>query len=117
MDVREIKGEDYTVEYDPQQEAIAIQGELSLSGPPDYAPIADLLKEVADREPPSITLDLTQLEFLNSSGISMLSKFVIYMRKKKQTHMKVIGSNQIPWQGKSLKNFEKLLPGLKLELK
>jgi len=63
-----------------------------------------------------MTIDLRNLVFVNSSGISMLSKFVLSMRKKKGVQLVVLGSNDIPWQGKSLKNLEKLLPGLKLEI-
>jgi hypothetical protein len=63
-----------------------------------------------------MTLDLRNLAFVNSSGISMLSKFVLSMRKKKGVQLVVLGSNDMPWQGKSLKNLEKLLPGLKLEI-
>jgi hypothetical protein len=63
-----------------------------------------------------MTIDLRNLAFVNSSGISMLSKFVLSMRKKKGVQVVVLGSNDMPWQGKSLKNLEKLLPGLKLEI-
>lgn len=116
MDFQEIIGEDYSVQYDPQSVTVSFQGELSLSGPAEYAPIAQLLEDIAEEEPAHLTLNLKQLEFLNSSGISLLSKFVINVRKKKMIQVIVIGSNEIPWQGKSLKNFEKLLPTLKLEL-
>ena len=55
------------------------------------------------------------LEFLNSSGISILSKFVISVRKKKNISITVKGSNSIPCQGKYLKNLQRLMPNLKLE--
>ncbi|MEG4815460.1 slr1659 superfamily regulator [Microcoleus sp. K5-D4] len=116
MGIQEIKGEDYSIQYDPESVTVTFQGELSLSGPPEYAPIAELLDEIANGEPPTITLNLKQLEFVNSSGISMLSKFVISVRKKKTIQLLVLGSNDIPWQQKSLRNLEKLLPTLKLEL-
>jgi hypothetical protein len=45
-----------------------------------------------------------------------LSKFVLSMRKKTGVQLVVLGSHDMPWQGKSLKNLEKLLPGLKLEI-
>lgn len=63
-----------------------------------------------------MSINLKDLGFLNSSGISMLSKFVLSLRKKKGIQLIVLGSNDMPWQGKSLKNLEKLLPGLKLEI-
>ncbi|MEG4168559.1 MULTISPECIES: slr1659 superfamily regulator [unclassified Microcoleus] len=116
MGIQEIKGEDYSIQYEPASVTLTFQGELSLSGPPEYAPIAELLDEVANGEPHTITLNLKQLEFVNSSGISMLSKFVISVRKKKTIQLLVLGSNDIPWQQKSLRNLEKLLPTLKLEL-
>jgi hypothetical protein len=116
MGIQEVKGEDYIIQYDPELVTISFQGELSLGGPADYAPIVELLDEVASLEPSMITLNLKKLEFLNSSGISMLSKFVISVRKKKTIQLFVLGSNEVPWQQKSLKNLEKLLPTLKLEL-
>lgn len=116
MDIQEIKGQDYSILYDPESVTVYFKGELSLGGPADYAPIVQLLDEVANPEPSTITLNLKKLEFLNSSGISMLSKFVIAVRKKKTIQLLVVGSNDVPWQQKSLKNLEKLLPTLKLEL-
>ena len=79
-------------------------------------PIVELLDETTKNDPETITLDLKELEFLNSSGISMLSKFVINIRKKKNSSITVKGSNAIPWQGKSLKNLQRLMPTLTLEL-
>ncbi len=116
MDTQEINGEDYRVHYNPESVTVSFIGELSLSGPADYAPIAQLLDDVANQEPSTMILDLRKLEFLNSSGISLVSKFAINMRKRKTIQVIVMGSNTIPWQGKSLKNLEKLFPGLKLEL-
>lgn len=116
MDTQEINGDDYRVHYNPESVTVSFIGELSLSGPGDYAPIAQLLDDVANQEPSTMILDLRKLEFLNSSGISLVSKFAINMRKRKTIQVIVMGSNTIPWQGKSLKNLEKLFPGLKLEL-
>ncbi|WP_254567679.1 hypothetical protein [Oscillatoria sp. HE19RPO] len=116
MNLQEIKGEDYSVQYIEESVTVKIEGELSLTGSADYAPITALLNEIAERNPPMITLDLKKLEFLNSSGISMLSKFAIAMRKKKTIQLAVIGSDDIPWQRKSLQNFLKLCPNLQLTL-
>lgn len=116
MATQEIKGEDYVVLYDIESATVKFVGELSLSGPIDYLPIADLLSEIADTSPSTMTLNLRELEFLNSSGISMLSKFVLSLRKKTKIQLVILGSQDTPWQGKSLKNLEKLLPGLKLDI-
>ncbi len=112
----QVKGENYNVWYDKNSGAINFDGALRLTGMQDYAPILKILNDVASTEPPNMILDLQRLEFLNSSGISMLSKFVIGMRKKKSVGMKILGSNSIPWQGKSLKNLQRLMPGLTLDL-
>lgn len=113
---QEVKGEDYIVQFDSDSVTVNFKGELSLGGPSDYAPVTDLLNEVLGSEPNTMTLNLRELAFLNSSGISMLSKFVLSVRKKKGVQLIVLGSNDMPWQGKSLKNLEKLLPGLKLDI-
>ncbi|MDJ0583115.1 hypothetical protein [Crocosphaera sp.] len=111
----EVKGENYSVIYDNETITINFQGSLRLGGSEEYAPIVKLLNQVVDMEPEIITLDLKTLKFLNSSGISMLSKFVISVRKKKNISIRVKWSDDIPWQGKSLKNLQRLMPSLKLE--
>lgn len=116
MDMKEIKGEDYRVTYNPSSVTVSFQGELSLGSPEDYQPIVSLLKETVVEDPETLSLDLRQLEFLNSAGISMLSKFVITLRKKENTQVIVRGSDDIPWQRKSLKNLQRLLTTLKLEM-
>jgi hypothetical protein len=112
----EIKTEDYRICYDPSTATVSFVGSLRLSGPAEYAPIVELLGSLASVEPAKITLNLQQLEFLNSSGINMLSKFIIEVRKQARVQMAVQGSQRIAWQGKSLKNLQRLMPGLQLEL-
>jgi len=112
----EIKTEDYRICYDPATATVNFVGSLRLSGSEEYAPIVQLLGEVASVEQAKITLNVQQLEFLNSSGINMLSKFIIEVRKKARVQMAVQGSQRIAWQGKSLKNLQRLMPGLQLEL-
>ncbi|MGJ5633779.1 slr1659 superfamily regulator [Nostoc sp. CALU 1950] len=116
MVLQEIKDGDYTVEADTDSATVNFKGELSLGGSSEYEPITNLLNKIAATDPATMTLNLRDLAFLNSSGISMLSKFVLSLRKKKGIQLLVLGSSTMPWQGKSLKNLERLLPGLKLEI-
>ncbi|CBN54612.1 MULTISPECIES: slr1659 superfamily regulator [Kamptonema] len=112
----EIKSKDYCIWYDSATETITCQGSFRLSKMEEYAPIVQLLNDVADAQPKKITLDLRELEFLNSSGINILSKFVIRVRQQKNIQIAVRGSQEILWQGKSLKNLQRLMPSLELEL-
>jgi hypothetical protein len=111
----EIQGDNYKVLYDKGVETINFHGTLRLNGMEEYAPILDLLQNAIANSPARITLNLMHLDFLNSSGITMLSKFVIEMRKNKAIHMMILGSNTIPWQSKSLKNLQRLMPDLVLK--
>ena len=108
------KAEDYQVQYDYVSATVDFIGQISLGGPKEYAPIVNILNKAVDSESSVITINLKELDFLNSSGISMLSKFVLGMRKNKGIQLIVVGSKKIPWQNKSLRNLERLLPGLKL---
>jgi len=112
----EIKTENYNIVYDEASSNVIFDGSLRLNGSVEYASISELLDFVAQQEPEKIVLDLKELTFLNSSGISILSKFVIKVRKRKTIQMVVIGAKKNPWQGKSLKNLQRLMPSLKLEL-
>ncbi|MBD2579951.1 hypothetical protein [Oscillatoria sp. FACHB-1406] len=112
----EIKSETYGVEYDVEASTIRCYGSLRLGGMQEYDPIVRLFHDVVTQNPPALMLDLRELEFLNSSGINVLSKFVIRVRQQKTIALKIMGSRAIPWQGKSLKNLQRLMPTLELEL-
>nr|WP_232222185.1 hypothetical protein [Thioalkalivibrio paradoxus] len=71
--------------------------------------LEDALTDCSD-----LTLDLTELEFLNSSGIATLSKFVINARNRQTCRLTIRGSGSIAWQGKSLNNLKRLMPALEL---
>lgn len=124
-EIKEIKGEGYKVTWEPEDYQVEenldvitvnFEGELALAGPKEYQPIKDLLNNLVDKEPNTIALNLRALIFCNSSAISMLSKFVLGLRKKTEIQLVVFGSTDVAWQLKSLKNLQRLLPTLKLEL-
>jgi hypothetical protein len=116
MGKMEVKSDTYSVFYDTESSTVHWKGSLRLSGTEEYAPIIELLDQAIESQPSILTLNLRDLQFLNSSGISMLSKFAIKVRQKKTIKMIVQGSQNIPWQGKSLKNLQRLMPSLTLEV-
>lgn len=111
----EINGENYSVFYDSETSTISCEGSLRLYGAAGYGDISALLEKAAETESENITLDLRKLKFLNSSGINVISKFVIKVRNQKTSGLTVLGTKQFPWQQKSLKNLNRLMPDLKLE--
>ncbi len=110
-----IEDENYEVTYDQETMTIVFHGTLRLRGVAEYEPITHLLDDVIAQTPEKVTLDLRDLHFLNSSGINILFRFVINMREKATTVVVVRGASEIPWQTKSLKNLQRLMPALQLE--
>ena len=111
----EIKTDSYSVYYEQDSGTVFFQGVLRLNGIGEYQPIMDLLLRAIE-EGSMLRINLQKLEFLNSSGISMLSMFVVKVRSRTELSLAMEGSNQVLWQTKSLKNLQRLMPNLKLEL-
>ena len=112
----QIKTQDYEVVFEPDNRLIYLKGSFWLSGQDEYAPIVQLLNQAINQEQTELTLNVQQVDFLNSSGINVISKFVIGVRQKGTIELTILGSKKIPWQTKSLVNFKRLLPSLKLDL-
>jgi hypothetical protein len=111
----EIKTDDYSIWHDLDTSTVFFRGFLRLDGMEEYQPVMDLLLSAMDLSAAGFTLNLRELEFLNSSGISMLSMFVVRARQKGDVKLVLQGSDKILWQTKSLKNLQRLMPGLALE--
>jgi hypothetical protein len=113
--VTNIQTEDFTASYDADQNTVVLKGFLRLNGIEEYQPIMNLLLSSLD-EAPACIVDLSELEFLNSSGISMLSMFVVRVRDRGNVTLTFRGSNQVLWQTRSLKNLKRLMPSLVIDL-
>ena len=117
-----IQNEKYTVDYNPKLSCISFQGSLLLYGMEEYEPILALLKAAAVKEGVTqLTLDLATLKFLNSSGISMMTKFVIFLCDTKESDLEfqlnLVIKQGLHWQEKLAKNLTRLMPTLNISLK
>lgn len=109
-----IATEDYRVYYQADRSTVFFEGFLRLDGIEAYQPVMDLLMVAIEAD--QCIIDLHQLEFLNSSGISMLSMFVVKVRDRGTTRLSFRGSEAILWQTRSLKNLRRLMPDLTIEM-
>ncbi len=111
----EIKDPAYRVWYEPDDQTVYFEGKLRL-GPGGYRPIEELLQNVLAQEPSRIRLHLYDLQFLNSSGLSTLFKFVVALRKKGTIPLSVRASKEVLWHSKTLANIERFFPTAEIEL-
>ncbi len=111
----EILNKKYSIYYDTENAILFCKGILELRGKEGYQEIVDILDLPVNSKPPLITLDIRELEFLNSSGVTTLGGFIIRIRKKGKSRLKVIGANKYSWQARSLKGLQKLMPSMELE--
>ncbi len=112
---QELSGAGYRIYGEPEPARLVLEGSLRLNGMGEYQPLTDWLGQIVAAAPPQVILDVRQLKFLNSSGINVLSRFVIQVRQKGNIHLTVRCSEAIPWQHKSLVNLQRLLPTLDLD--
>ena len=110
-----ISGENYQATYKEAENTIMLDGTLRLRGLDEYKEIGQMLDHSL-KQGKAIILNVKKLDFLNSSGIAMLSQFVIRTRKSSDVKLTIQGSVEIPWQSKSLKNLQRLMPELELNI-
>jgi hypothetical protein len=114
--LKNIHGESFDIRLEEENSTVLFKGALRLCGTEDYAPILDLLKETLAGSAMPIVLDLRELDFLNSSGITMLSRFVMEARDRPGIDVQVLASETVPWHARSLRNLQRLMPTLSIRL-
>ncbi len=97
----------YAVRVTRDFSRISFSGTLRLQGRQEYEKIYRMLRYAANKSGESLEIDMRQLQFLNSSGISTFSLFIIDMREVGKK-LFITGSKLIAWQSKSLANFRRL---------
>jgi hypothetical protein len=114
--LKTLNGESFEIRQEENISTVVFKGALRLSGTADYAPILDMLKETLATPAAPIVLDLRELDFLNSSGITMFSRFVIEARDRHGINLHFLASEAIPWHARSLRNLQRLMPSLNIRL-
>jgi hypothetical protein len=114
--MKNIHGESYEVRLEDDNSTVFFKGALRLSGMDDYAPILDMLKGTLVDPIAPVVLDVRELDFLNSSGITMFSRFVIEARDRGGVKVHFLASESISWHARSLKNLQRLMPSLEIRL-
>lgn len=113
----DIQTDKYHVAYQPDQAAVFCSGSLMLNGVQAYESILELLKQAAEEQPESLDIDIRELKFLNSSGINMMTKFVMYVSDIKMLDLKItiVVYQQVAWQRKLAVNLQRLMPTLQIQ--
>ncbi len=105
--------DDYKIHFDSPNKVI-ISGVLRLQSPNIYddlfAPIRDTISQGQ-----SMTMDIQNVSFLNSSGITALARLIIVARTHDAPFF-IIGKEEIPWQKKSIVSLKRLWPKLEITL-
>jgi hypothetical protein len=114
--LKNIHGESFDIRLEEENSTVLFKGALRLCGTDDYAPILNMLKETLTSPAMPIVLDLRELDYLNSSGITMLSRFVIEARDRPGIDVQVLASETVPWHARSLRNLQRLMPALSIRL-
>ncbi|EOQ90140.1 hypothetical protein LEP1GSC202_0674 [Leptospira yanagawae serovar Saopaulo str. Sao Paulo = ATCC 700523] len=113
----EIKDLDYNIQYDEATKTVKFTGSIRLQNLPAYEPIKLFLKDAAKQCQGSVLIiDFRDLQFVNSSGITTFSMFIIDSRKSASYQIKILGSLNVSWQSKSLSNFKKLWDQVVLDI-
>ena len=113
----EVKGDGYLVYYNEDIKSVELSGSIRLRGTVEYKGIYDLMTQCLDKVNDVLVLDLRDLQYLNSSGINTIGKFIIQARKLDKINLRILGNSEILWQKKTLSNLQRLWPKLSLELK
>lgn len=106
--MQEVREMEAVVRFTPETATVHFSGALRLANVKAYDNVAKLLAEAAAAVDGPLTLDFKELKFLNSSGITALSLFVVGARKASKPQLRLVGSKANAWQQKSLGNFQML---------
>jgi hypothetical protein len=114
--MEEISRDEYRVTYNPATATVAFYGKLRLYGWAAYQPIEELLRRAIAGDPELVTLDVSGLEFMNSTGIDMLYRFAHRVSEHASGLAVQRSKLPIPWQRRLISTLEMMEPNLRVVL-
>ena len=104
--------EQYSVECAAGSDVAVLRGVMRLATPASYDALFAPVRTLIDSGRPS-TVDLSEVSFLNSSGIRALASLVL-LAKERGTPLQIITNDGIPWQKKTVASFRSISPTLRI---
>ena len=101
-----VKTEDYTINAQ-QLNHVLISGTMRLPSPLSYEKPFSIIKNSLEEATDILTINLKDLEYLNSSGLTSFARIIIEARANNKP-LKIIINKSIPWQTKTLLSLNKL---------
>ncbi len=111
-----LQDDNFLIRFDPEKNRVFFEGVLRLSGPAEYNRIEQFLLDVLELDLSRLELDFTELEFLNSAGISMLCHFIFQAKDRDKMPLRILGNKEVLWQKKSFANLQQLWEKIELGL-
>ena len=107
-----IKTEDYSVETSDENKA-KLSGSMRLPSPIGYNEPFSNIKKGIEETNKTYCIDIQELNYLNSSGITSLARLVILARKLNKS-LTITANKSIPWQKRSIQSLTHLWENLSL---
>jgi hypothetical protein len=105
-----IEEKGYKAEYEHNK--ITLSGKLSLMLE-DYGKLEEFFEKVIGSRPSEITLDIRNLEYLNSSGIKTICvSLILEAADIEDLQMKILCSNRYTWQKETIPTFQDLMDNM-----
>ncbi len=95
---------DYTIEFYEDKHRVTMKGTMRLPVNEYEDSINPEFISFSEKADNDIELDLTELEYLNNSGISFISMYLASMKKTGQK-ITIVGNRDISWQSITMDNF------------
>ena len=108
------KTEDYQIILSEDNKHIHISGVLRLQSPASYEEPFQCIKDGLVSSSEVFTIDISELQFLNSSGVSSLARLILFARTSDK-EIKMICNSDTPWQKKTISSLIKLYDKLDIQ--
>ncbi len=99
-----MEGANYSVEFNEKKKRVSIKGSMRLPVHEYINYFIPAFMDFSKKIESDVEIDLTALEYLNSSGISFISMYLAEMKDRSQ-QVTLIGSSDISWQNMTMENF------------